>query len=359
MKKTRKSRWKKTIAATLTLAMAVSTFLTGCGDKGSEKQDEYVFKIGTANGSVCMAPLHIAEDNGYLKEEFDAIGIKYELVEIDVQQTADLVASGQIDAGVGLAGCLLPQIDNGLEITFTAGLHTGCTKYYVKADSDIKSLEDLKGKKIGVPGVSDSSVIALKRKLEDLGIKSGNNDMEFELAAYNMTDLPLALENGAVDVVAMHDPVATSAEKEYGFRKILDLTEDEKFKNEYCCTAYVSANVSKEHADAAAAYTRALLKASAYVEANPEKTAELQIKNNHCSGDAAENAKLLASYNYQPSVSAMRDTFKNAVNDLKEIGDLKTARDVDEFTDEHVASFDGVPDSYTYNEDGTFTEIKK
>lgn len=354
-----RSRWKKTIAATLTFALTISTVLTGCGSKQDGGQDDYVFKIGTANGSVCMAPLHVAEDNGYLKEEFDKLGIKYEMVEIDVQQTADLVASGQIDGGVGLAGCLLPQIDNGLEITFIAGLHTGCTKYYVKADSEIKSLEDLKGKKIGAPGVSDSSVIALKRKLADLGIKAGNDDMEFEIAAYNMTDLPLALENGAVDVIALHDPVATSAEKEYGFRKILDLTEDEKFKNEYCCTAYVSEKVSKEHADAAAAYTRALLKASAYVEANPEETAELQIKNNHCSGDAAENAKLLASYNYQPSVSAMRDTFKNAVIDLKDIGDLKTDRDVDTFTDEHVTSFEGVPDSYEYNADGTFTEINK
>ena len=72
-----------------------------------------------------------------------------------------------------------------------------------------------------IPGISDSSVVALKRKLADEGVGVSTTNMEVELIVYNMTDLPLALENGAVDAVALHDPVATTAEEEYGFRKIL------------------------------------------------------------------------------------------------------------------------------------------
>lgn len=347
---------KKIASFILVLTLLSTLMLTGCGNK--KDNGEYVFKIGTANGSLCLAPLHIAADNGYFEEEFKAAGIKYELVEIDIQQTADLIASGKIDACVGLAGSFIPQIDSGLEIAFTTGLHTGCTKYYTAADSDINDMSDLKGKKIGVPGMSDSSVVALKRILHDRGIGVSTGNMEIELVVYNLTDLPLALANGAVDAVALHDPVAASAEVEYGFKKIFDLTEDDKFADEYCCAVFVTTSASAEHPEAAAAYTRALMKASAYVQAEPENSAKLQIENNQCSGELENNANLLASYNYQPSVSVMEDTFRNACTDLLEIGDLKEGRDIEQFTSEHIAKFDDVPDSYVYNNDGTFSSIE-
>lgn len=203
--------------------------------------------------------MHVAEDNSYFEEEFKEAGIKYELVEIDIQQTADMIASGKIDVCVRLTGSLIPQVDSGLEIAFTTGLHTGCTKYYAAANSDINDMSDLKGKKIGVPGMSDSSVVSLKRILYDLGIVVSSDNMEVELVVYNLTDLPLALKNGAVDAVALHDPVASSAESEYGFKRIFDLTEDGKFANEYCCAVFVTTSVAAEHPEAAAAYTRALM----------------------------------------------------------------------------------------------------
>ena len=138
---------KKLFSLVLGLTVTFALLFTGCSsNQDSEKsaEEEYVFKIGTANGSLCLAPLHIAADNGYFEEEFKNAGIPYELVEIDIQQTSDLITSGKIDACVGLAGSFIPQIDSGLEIAFTTGIHTGCTKYYTKADSGIEDMADLK-----------------------------------------------------------------------------------------------------------------------------------------------------------------------------------------------------------------------
>lgn len=53
-------------------------------------------------------------------------------------------------------------------------------------------ISDLKGKKIGIPGIMDSSVIALKRKLHDIGIGVTTTNMEVELITYNLT-APLLL----------------------------------------------------------------------------------------------------------------------------------------------------------------------
>lgn len=333
--------------------------LTACGKKeDNEGKGRTDIVIGTANGSLCLAPLHIAIDNGYFEEEFKKAGVTWKVEEIDMGNIADLVASNKIDASTQLAGSMIPQIDNGLEITFTAGMHTGCTKVYTKENSGISSLADLKGKKIGVPSLGDSSVVALKRALFDLGIGVSTNNLEVTWVVYSLTDLPLALENGAIDAAALHDPVAYNAEEEYGFKKILDLSTDEKFADEYCCMSFVTTKLAKTNPEAAAAYTRAILRASAFVQANPKETAKLQIDNNQCSGDLEANAKLLESYNYSPSVSIAAQTIENAAGELIRIGELKAA-DSNTFVDRAFSTFDGVPDSYIYNSDGTFTEVNK
>ena len=217
-------------------AAAVCVFLSSCGGK---KDTDFVFKIGTANSSLCGAPLHVAIDLDLFKDEFGKAGLKYETIEIDLMQASSLVVAGKIDATLGLAGGLLPQIDNGLEIKFLNGLHTGCTKFYVKADSPYQSIADLKGKTIGLCGVQDSSTIVFQRKFHDYGYTAYGQGADFKMAIYGLTDLPLALENGAVDAVGLHDPVGYLAEKNYGFRMILDTSADEKFSQEYCCMTFV------------------------------------------------------------------------------------------------------------------------
>ena len=380
---------KQTLIMAAVIAALAGTALTGCGSDSDSadtaetteestaaaesteesstdteettttSDDDYVLKIGTDTSSLCLAPLHIAEDLGYFDEEFEAAGLEYEMVAINIQNVADLIASGQIDASVSLAGSVIPMIDSGLDITFTAGLHTGCTKYYVLEDSGIESVADLKGANIGVPGMSDSSVVALKRKLYSEGISVSEDNMEVTLTVYTMTDLALALENGAVDAVALHDPVATTAEEEYDdFLKILDLSEDEMFSVEYCCSTIITSSIVEEHPESAAAFTRAMMRAAAYIQANPEEAAQLQIDNEQMTGDADTYAAMLATYNYAPSVSIMEETIVNAYSDLVEIGDMTSGLDTDTFVSEHFAALDGVPESYTYNEDGTFTEVE-
>ena len=318
-----------------------------------------VVKIGFVKGSLCVAPIHLAYLNGYFEQEFAAANIKWSYEEVDLNQAAELLAAGKINACFGLTASLIKPIDNGLDIAFTTGLHTGCTKYYVKEDSDINSVNDLKDKTIGVPGLADSSTMNLKRKLLEVGIGASTDNMEVTFAEYALTDLPLALDNEAVDAVALHDPVAYQAEKEYGFKKILDTGTDEKFQGEYCCQSYVSTGLAKDNPKGAAAYTRALQKAAAFIQADPQEAAKIQLDNEFCSGDLETNAKLLESYNYAPSVSAGLTTFTSAVKELQQIGDLSADVNAEDFISKHFVKLEGVPDSISYNKDTKeFTESK-
>ncbi len=341
----------------LVIVLIVNILAVSCG---KDEEEEKVVKILVGKESLCLIPVHIAIINGYFEEEFKEAGVKYEFIEAEVNQAAELIASGQINAAYGLTGSLMQPISNGLDISFTTGLHTGCTKYYVKSDSDIKTLADLKGKKIGIPSLSDSSVINLKRKLDDLGLDMTKQNMDVEFLAYYMVDLPEALKNGGVDAIGIHDPVATTAEEVYGFTKILDTGLDEKFVNEYCCQAYVSGDLIKNNPEGAAAYTRAMQKAAAYVQANPQEAAKLQIENGYMTGTAEKNGKILESLNYTPSVKLGRETFRKSFEQLQKIGEIDSSLNADDFVNKAYSELSNVPDSYTYDIDTKiFNKIEK
>ncbi len=355
-------------AAVIVTAICTLVSMTGCAkinlDKKSEdekniKTDKsFQVKILTNKESLCLAPVHIAQTNGYFDEEFQRAGVNYELATSNFDTVTEQISSGDINAGYGLTGSLMQPISNGLDIVFVTGLHTGCTKYYVKTNSEIKKIEDLKGKKIGVPSLSDSSVIQLKRKLNDIGLRVNGDKADITFVAYAMTDLPAALDNGAVDVIGIHDPVATTAEESYGFTKILDTGTDEKFKEEYCCQAYVSRELALKNPEGAAAYARALQKACAYIEANPIEAAKLQVDNGFMPGDYEKNGKILDKFNYTPSVSKGKSTFEKSFEELQETGDLDRALNKEEFVEKVYREIEGIPESVTYDvETGKFTEI--
>ena len=345
---------KKVIASVLALTMTAA-LLVGCGGKSekSEGGEELTVKILNNKESLCLAPVHIAIINGYFDEEFEAIGQKYEVVTSNIDTITEQITSGEINAGYGLTGTLMQPISNGLSISFVTGLHRGCTKFYSKNGSGVNSLEDLKGKTIGVASLSDSAPIQLKRKLFSLGFKVNGSDADIQFVTYAMTDLPTALDNGAVDAIGIHDPVAYNAEKNYDFIKILDIGEDEVFSKEYCCQAYVSQELIAKNPKGATAYARAIQKAAAFVQALPEEAARLQVENGYMPSESEEDiaryGEILASLNYEPSVKLGRETFKASFDDLQKTGDLDASLNADEFTKTVFPDLEGVPESFTYD----------
>lgn len=357
----------KRVCGISVIFVLLGSILAGCSvtkeeeSKKTVSKERTIVKILENKESLCLAPLHIAIINGYFDEEFEKIGQKYELVTSNIATVTEQLSSKKINAGYGLTGSLMQPISNGLDLVFTTGLHTGCTKYYVKIDSGIGTLKGLKGKKIGVPSLSDSSTVNLKRKLADLGFKVNGAKADVTFVAYDMPDLPVALENGGVDAIGIHDPVATSAEEEYGFTKILDTGLDEKFKDEYCCQAYVSGEIFGKNPEGAAAYTRAMQKAAAFIESEPYEAAKLQLEKGYMPGTVGENAKhngeILESFDYKPSVSLGRKTFESAFDDLQAYGDIDKSLSKDKFVKKVYLELKGVPDTVTYNKDTkTFSE---
>ena len=336
--------FKKIFALAAASIIMIGTASCGAsGSGGSKTEDgEYVLKIGEAQGALCHAPLQVAMENGYL----DEAGIKWERVDFGTGDIQAALGAGTIDCGFGLVGKFVQPIDNGLNMVVTAGMHTGCTKLLVKSDSGIKTLDDLKGKKIGVSSLAGSECVTAKRALYSAGFDISAESKDVEFLVFGVTDQPQALQNGAVDAICTPDPVATQAENEFGLTALLDTAVTEPYASEYCCVTFVSTELAEQHPDIAAKFTDACLKASAWVAEHPDETAKLQIEKEYVSGTVEDNAAILKTYEFRPSVSGGQEALANVANDLKAIGMLNDSTDPADLTKRSFKKFDGVPDSY-------------
>ena len=292
------------------LLVLTLTLLTACGaqtaSEGTANAGQDTAASNTADGasdelfhlrvayspSLCQAPLHIAVEKGFFADE----GIDAENIQVDAAHVQEAIGADQVDVGFGLIGKFLQPVENGLPIKFTAGIHTGCTRIIAPKDSGINTTADLRGKRIGVSGLAGAETIVTKRVLAAEGISFDEKKPEVEFVVFSKNDLGQALENGAIDVIAIGDPTAAQFVEQYDLNTLVDTATSEQFANEYCCASFVSTKFAEEHPDIAAAFTRAVLKASVYVEEHPEETAQSQLDQNYVTGDVEFNATLLKSY---------------------------------------------------------------
>ena len=328
-----------TLALSLSACGSSSSADSSAADGASDSGTTHLRLIYSP--SLCAAPMYIAIENGYFEDE----GLNVEQVTVDAAHVSEAIGADQVDVGMGLIGKLLQPLENGLPIKFTTGLHTGCTKLLVPGDSDIKSITDLKGKKIGVPGLADAATVVSKRSLSAAGIGVTEQNMEVEFSVYSRNDLPQALENDAVDAIALGDPTASIAEEQYGLTALIDTATDPEYKDEYCCAAFVTSKLAAENPAAAAAFTRAVQKASQWVQENPDETAKIIVDKQYISGDVDFCAQILKTYNYKPSVQGGYDALKQNAQELTEIGILKEGTDATKFADNAYIFFDDVPDA--------------
>ncbi|NLT15168.1 MAG: ABC transporter substrate-binding protein [Clostridiales bacterium] len=318
---------------------APTTPPSGAAASPSEDPDaDFVLRIGWS-GSLCEAPLHMAVEKGFFEEE----GLKTELIKLATGTAFDAVTANQVDAGFGLLASLIQPLSNGLPIRITTGLHTGCDKVLVKPDSGIETPSDFVGRKIGVPSYTSSPYIYAKRVLADNGIDVTAENSQVEFIVYSTADLPLALSNGAVDAIAMNDPTATIAANGNGFKVIFDSATNAPYKDQYCCSAYVRENIAAEHPTVAAKYTRAMQKASAWIQDNKDEVAKIQVDNKWVAGEIPVNASVLKTFNYIPSYSQAYDMFLLLATQLQEVGMLEDDVDVNALQKNSFYQIEGIP----------------
>src|SRR6266566_3931422 len=152
----------------LILACAVLSggCLAGCGNR-SEANAGGPAKVRVGYiGLTCEAPIFTAVEKGFFKEE----GLNVELVKCEWANYKDVLALGGFDVTHHLVMYFLKPVEQGLDVKFTGGIHRGCLRVQAGVNGNIRTVKDLRGKRIGVPGMGTPPFIFANRVLGANGL---------------------------------------------------------------------------------------------------------------------------------------------------------------------------------------------
>lgn len=334
------------VALVLTLIMVIS----GCGSKASttsssdttktpdtttssdDKATKTDYKYGKIDipgkdGALCGAPIYIAYEKGFFAEE----GFDVNLISADAETRKIGLNNGTIPIVNGDFQ-FFPSIEEGVKVKVVDGLHFGCIKFVVPKDSPINSVDDFKGKKIGIDEVGGTPHQVASLWLEKAGISAKPQDGEVTFLPYSDGNLELeAVKSGEIDVAALWDPIGSIAEKSGDYRVVFDLSTDPTFGGKYCCFLYASEKVLNDDPDKIAALLSAYRKAQNWIAENPKEAVNIISDKKYSAIEDKELAEeLVESYAY-PSLqqrekqkTQVKDNVKYFVTELKNIGYLKT-----------------------------------
>src|SRR6266513_4858040 len=327
----------------LITAVSLSVLLVaGCNkNPSSTARNSNKVRVGYI-GLTCEAPIYAAYEKGFFKEE----GLEPELVKCNWATYKDALALGSYDITHHLVMYFLKPIEQGLDVRFLAGIHRGCLRVQAGVNTNIHTIEDLKGKRIGVPGMGTPPFVFANRVFGTHGIDAGK-DITWKV--YPAGELGLAIDKGEVDAVANAEPIGSLLIAEGKVRNIADQIMDEPYKKEYCCEVIANGKWVDANPKAAAAATRALLKGAKWVETNPKAAAILAVEKKYLASTPALNTVALARLHYVPSVRLAEESVHTAGQEMKVAKMLSPETDTEALAKRAFMHLDGITDEWIKN----------
>jgi NitT/TauT family transport system substrate-binding protein len=237
----------------------------------------------------------------------------------------------------------LKPIEQGLDVKISGGIHTGCLRVQAPVNGKINTVEDLKGKTIGVPGMGTPPFIFANRVLGAKGIDA-MKDVSWKV--YPAAELELALEKGEVDAIADSEPIGTLLLAKGKVKNIADQAKDMPYKDEYCCAVIVNGKYQVANPKNAAAGARALLKGAKWVETNPAAAARLSVEKKYLASNPELNTTAISNLRYIPSVSGAENAVLSAAKEMKIAGMLSPGTDVEALAKKAFIHMEGVTDDW-------------
>src|SRR5712671_5053833 len=326
--------------ATRVTAILAVLLLIGC-NKNSEpsaRGSSNKVRIGYI-GLTCEAPIFMAVEKGFFKEE----GLEASLVKCEWANYKDVLALGGFDVTHHLVMYFLKPIEQGLDVKFTGGIHRGCLRVQAAAKGTIRSVKDLRGKRIGVPGMGTPPFIFANRVLGANGIDPSK---AVTWLVFPAGELGLALDKGEVDAVADSEPIGSMLLAQGKVRNVADQAADSPYRDEYCCAVLVNGKFLARNPNASAAATRALLKGAKWVEANPAAAARLSVEKKYLASNPELNTVAISHLRYVPSVSGGEAAVNSAAAEMKKAGMLNSSTDVPGLVRSAFVHLKGVSDEW-------------
>jgi NitT/TauT family transport system substrate-binding protein len=203
----------------MAVAAAVVLGLSGCANSTkkvtADSNGLLPVKIGYTALGAGYSDLYVAADYGIFKKH----GLNAKIVRLnDSSQLVPGLASGSVNIGVGVAQDSAQAIMKGAQLRFVA-MSEPHYNLEMWASPTVKTLQDLKGKKVAITSPGSESDYGLTALLQSKGMKRS------DVTAIFVKGIPAevaALESGAVSAILTQPPNGTQS-REKGAHRLASL----------------------------------------------------------------------------------------------------------------------------------------
>ncbi|MFL5268808.1 MAG: ABC transporter substrate-binding protein [Stellaceae bacterium] len=216
------------------------------------------------NEGICIAPQYIADE--LLRAE-GFTDIRYVFVPESTTRIK-AIAGGEADFSANFVAPLVAAVASGEPITVLAGVHVGCYKLF--GNEGIRSIADLKGKKVGVPGLESSQHMFVSLMAAHIGLDPVN-DIRWVTSA---SPPPIELfADGKIDAVLGFPPEPQDLRARHIGRVVVDTTVDPPWSQYFCCVLAGNSEYVRRYPVATKRVLRAILKATDLCATEPASVA--------------------------------------------------------------------------------------
>jgi NitT/TauT family transport system substrate-binding protein len=252
----RKFRPSTTVAAAAA-ATAITALAAGCApasagpDAGPEKTSIVVDDLPT----IDSAGLYIAQMDGLFAQQGLNVTIRYAPAS---QLAVSSVVNGTSDIAVA---DYVTYIDSELNdndslriVAEASTLQPNELGMFVRPDSGIRSLSDLRGRVVGVQAAGDIDTLLVRALLAENGIRTNTVDIQ---PGFPLQNVAREVHTGRADAAPIPEPFASEGEQSYGLQELADI--DQGATTSFPMEGYaVTQAWAEKYPKTLAAFTRAL-----------------------------------------------------------------------------------------------------
>ncbi|HLG71166.1 MAG TPA: ABC transporter substrate-binding protein [Chloroflexota bacterium] len=264
--------------------------------------------------STTSAPEWVAQGAGYFRQQGLDVALPFSS---PASLTAGLI-SGGFDVGYGSPGSVAAADAHGADLVIFGATYEG-SQFSIVARPDIKSVPDLKGKKVGATQRGATTDFLIRKVAQQQGL--GPNDVTVVYIPDQATQIP-ALVSGALDAAVLTEPL-TSLATAQGMHVIFG--PDTKGADEFVSMSVVTTKKGylAAHRDLLKRFLMANIQGVHLIKTNPDEAAKY-IGSYMKMDDQAVLRQSLVSVK-----GVLRDDFSLTMPGLQSVIDNTAATDAD------------------------------
>lgn len=299
--------------------VAAAVIVAGAGCGGDPKPSRVV-RVGYLRNDMHQLAYHVAREKGFFAEQ--GLDVREAGAFNAGPEEMSAFSAGDIDIGyVGAAPCITFVSQGMARVNIVAQANMEGSAIVIRPGLDAPDVAGLRGRTVAIPGVSTMQDFILRVALSEANVDAA----EVGIIVVRPPEMIPALASGQIDAAVAWEPYP-SASVDGGEGRLL-VESGKVLPDHPCCMVVADSDFIEKNPDTVRRFVAAHVKATDYVNGNPEEAADMaHLFTGH---DPAVTARAMKNieFGYRPDVAQLA----RYVEFMKQAGVVKD-EDAREFT---------------------------